>query len=108
MSDTSTKGNESLQKSLPSSYYWSEEIFAREKERIFFREWICAGREEQLPNPGDFLVLDIVGESILVVRTKEGGLKAHYNVCRHRGARLCVSDAEQLASDDVQLKGGVL
>ena len=108
MSDTSTKGNESLQKSLPSSYYWSEEIFAREKERIFFREWICAGREEQLPNPGDFLVLDIVGESILVVRTKEGGLKAHYNVCRHRGARLCASESEQVGSDHVQLKGGVL
>jgi Rieske 2Fe-2S family protein len=97
-----------LQKSLPSSYYWSEEIFAQEKERIFFREWICAGREEQLPNPGDFLVLDIVGESILVVRAKDGTLKAHYNVCRHRGARLCVPHAEQSASDDVHLKGGVL
>jgi glycine betaine catabolism A len=108
MSDTMTNGNQSLQKSLPSSYYWSEEIFSREKERIFFREWFCAGREEQLPNPGDFLVLDIVGESILVVRTKDGGLAAHYNVCRHRGARLCTSDAEPPVSDDVHLKGGVL
>ena len=93
MSDASTNGNESLQKSLPSSYYRSQEIFAREKERIFFREWFCAGREEQLPNAGDFLVLDVVGESILVVRTKDGRLAAHYNVCRHRGARLCTSDA---------------
>lgn len=108
MSDPSTNGNQSLQKSLPSSYYRSEEIFGQEKERIFFTEWFCAGREEQLPNPGDYLVLDIVGESILVVRTKDGSLNAHYNVCRHRGARLCVSDAEQLASNDVQLKGGVL
>ena len=108
MSDTSTNGNESLQKSLPSFYYRSQEIFEREKEQIFFKEWVCAGREEQLPNAGDFLVLDIVGESILVVRTKYGSLAAHYNVCRHRGARLCASDAEQLASGDLQLKGGVL
>jgi glycine betaine catabolism A len=108
MSDTGTNGNESLQKSLPSSYYWSEEIFNQEKERIFFREWFCAGREEQLANPGDFVVLDVVGESILVVRSKDGSLKAHYNVCRHRGARLCASESEQIGSDHVQLKGGVL
>jgi glycine betaine catabolism A len=80
-----------LQKSLPSSYYLSEAMFAREKEHIFFREWLCAGREEQLPHSGDSLVLDALGESVLVVRTKEGTLKAHYNVCRHRGARLCAS-----------------
>jgi glycine betaine catabolism A len=108
MSDASTNGNESLQKSLPSSYYYSADIFAREKEHIFYREWFCAGREEQLPNPGDFLVLDVLGESVLVVRTKEGSLHAHYNVCRHRGARLCISEAEQLTSGDLPLKGGVL
>jgi Rieske 2Fe-2S family protein len=38
-------------------------------------------------------VLDLLGESVLLVRTKEGKLKAHYNVCRHRGARLCSGDA---------------
>jgi glycine betaine catabolism A len=97
-----------MPKSLPSSYYRSQEIFVREKERIFFREWFCAGREEQLPNAGDFLVLDVVGESILVVRTKDGRLAAHYNVCRHRGARLCASPVEEPCPDDVPLKGGVL
>jgi Rieske 2Fe-2S family protein len=93
-----------LQKSLPSSAYLSEEIFAREKENIFFHEWICAGREEQIPNPGDYLVLDILGESVLVVRTKEGKLKAHYNVCRHRGARLCLTPSQ---SEDVKLNGSI-
>ncbi len=78
-----------LQRSLPSSYYLSEDVYAREREAIFFREWFCAGREEQLPNPGDFLVLDVAGESVLVVRTKAGDLRAFYNVCRHRGSRLC-------------------
>lgn len=93
-----------LQKSLPTSYYFSEEIYVREKERIFFREWFCAGREEQLPNPGDFGVLDVAGQSVLVARTKEGKLAAHYNVCRHRGAQLCGDPSET----GVKLSGGVL
>jgi len=96
-----------LEKSLPSAYYLTAEIFAREKEAIFCREWFCAGREEQLPNPGDHLVLEVAGESILVVRTKEGELRAHYNVCRHRGARLCEPPAAETPGD-IRLNGGVL
>jgi glycine betaine catabolism A len=106
MSETNQSGFRPLQKSLPSSYYLSEEIYAREKELIFCREWFCAGREEKLPSPGDFLVLDVLGESILVVRTKEGDLRAHYNVCRHRGTQLCTATA--VDQDSVHLKGGVL
>ena len=109
MGSTKQNPNVSLQKSLPTSYYLSQEVFDREKEKIFCRDWFCAGREEQLPNPGDFLVLDVVGESILVVRTKDGDLKAHYNVCRHRGAQLCAADTSQTHEPvTVQLKGGVL
>jgi Rieske 2Fe-2S family protein len=96
-----------LRKSLPSSYYQSEEIFAQESEKIFCREWICAARTEQLQKPGDYLVLEIGGESILLVRTKDGEVKAHYNVCRHRGARIVPSPEEEAASG-VKLTGGVL
>jgi len=77
-----------MERTLQRDYYFSEDIFQQEKERIFFREWFCAGREEELPDPGDYLVLDVAGESVLVVRTREGRLAAHYNVCRHRGSRL--------------------
>lgn len=77
-----------MEQTLHRDFYFSEEIFRREQERIFFREWFCAGRQEELPDPGDYRVLDVAGESILVVRTREGGLAAHYNVCRHRGSRL--------------------
>ena len=84
-----------LQKSLPSSHYFSPEMFAREKERIFAREWFCAGRVEELPSPGTVLVREVAGESVLVARTKEGELKAHYNVCRHRGSRLCEASEDQ-------------
>ena len=46
-------------------------------------------REEELAEPGAFRVLDVLGESILLVRNREGQLRAFYNVCRHRGSRLC-------------------
>jgi phenylpropionate dioxygenase-like ring-hydroxylating dioxygenase large terminal subunit len=96
-----------LQKSLPSSYYQSEEIFSQEEEKIFCREWFCAAREEQLAHPGDFLVLDVAGESILLLRSKDGEVKAHYNVCRHRGARLVAAPAEE-ERGDIKLSGGML
>jgi len=75
-----------MERTLAREFYFSEEIFAREKERIFWREWFCAGREEELPAAGDYLVVEVAGESVLVVRTREGKLAAHYNVCRHRGS----------------------
>jgi Rieske 2Fe-2S family protein len=77
-----------MEPTLHRDFYFSEQIFQRERERIFYREWFCAGREEEVPNPGDYLALDVAGESVLVVRTREGRLAAHYNVCRHRGSRL--------------------
>jgi Rieske 2Fe-2S family protein len=107
MTTVKKKTESVLQKSLPTSYYLSEEIYKREVERIFCREWFCAGREEQLQKPGDFVVLDVVGESVLVVRTKSGEIKAHYNVCRHRGARLCETTGGA-AAEGVKLSGGVL
>jgi phenylpropionate dioxygenase-like ring-hydroxylating dioxygenase large terminal subunit len=81
-----------LQKSLPRSHYLSEEVYAREREQIFFTEWFCIGREETLSKPGDFIVLDVCGESILVVRTRSGELAGFYNVCRHRGCRLVLDE----------------
>src|SRR5215467_13098988 len=95
-----------MQRSLPSRYYTTPEIFRREQELIFAREWFCAGREEDIPAPGDYRVLDVAGESVLAVRTKRGELKAHYNVCRHRGTRLC---AEPQGSNwGVRVRGGVM
>jgi glycine betaine catabolism A len=77
-----------MEPTLPRDFYFSDTIFQEEKERIFWQEWFCAGRDEELPGPGDYVGLDVAGESILVVRTREGSLAAHYNVCRHRGSRL--------------------
>jgi Rieske 2Fe-2S family protein len=87
--DLPTKPATPLQKTLPSDYYRSPEMYARERERIFCREWLCVGREADVPNPGDSTVLDVLGESILLVRNESGTLRGFYNVCRHRGAQLC-------------------
>jgi Rieske 2Fe-2S family protein len=95
-----------LERSLPSSAYLTAESFRSDKSAIFDREWFCAAREEDLREAGDHLTLDIAGESVLVVRTKAGEIKAHYNVCRHRGARLC--DPENDARWGLALDGGVV
>ncbi|MFO1394031.1 MAG: aromatic ring-hydroxylating dioxygenase subunit alpha [Steroidobacteraceae bacterium] len=95
-----------LEPTLPSSWYLKPGIFQLEREHIFLREWMCVGREEQVPAPGDHLVLDVQGENILIVRNPAGELRAFYNVCRHRGARLCPAPGE----DDsvLALKGGIV
>ncbi|HKU81931.1 MAG TPA: aromatic ring-hydroxylating dioxygenase subunit alpha, partial [Candidatus Tumulicola sp.] len=54
----------------------------------FFDQWVYAGRAERLGSPGDFEVLDVAGESAIVVRAEDGRLHAHLNLCRHRGSRL--------------------
>ena len=95
-----------LEPTLPSSWYLEDRIFSLEREHIFMREWICVGREEELPDPGDHKVLDLYGESILLLRNTESEWRAFYNVCRHRGARICAAADE----DDsvLALKGGVV
>jgi len=94
-----------LEPALPSSWYTSERIFALEKERIFCRDWICVAREEELSERGAWRVLDVLGESLLLLRNREGKLRAFYNVCRHRGSRLCRDpDGPQ---PQAQLPGGI-
>jgi len=95
-----------LEQTLPSSWYCSNEIYQLERERIFCREWLCVGREEELAAPGDFKVLDVVGESVLLVRNRQGELRAFYNVCRHRGARLCRTD--EAGPPGLAVQGGVV
>jgi glycine betaine catabolism A len=77
-----------LQRALPASFYLEPDAHRRERERIFYREWFCAGRADQVERPGSLVVLDVAGESVLLLRTREGALRAHYNVCRHRGLQL--------------------
>jgi len=78
----------SLEPTLSRDQYLTATAFDREKERIFCAQWFCVGREEEVPGAGDYLLVDVAGESLLLVRSREGTLHAHYNVCRHRGSQL--------------------
>ncbi len=76
---------------LPARYYATPEIFAAERERIFLERWVCIGRATELARPGDYLVREVGGESIIILRDRSDAVRAFYNVCRHRGTRLCES-----------------
>ncbi len=76
-------------KTLDASWYVAPEIYAVEQQRIFGREWLCVGREESLARAGDFFTVDRAGESLIVTRDGEGHMHAFFNVCRHRGTRIC-------------------
>jgi Rieske 2Fe-2S family protein len=74
---------------LPGRLYTAPEVFREEEEKIFLSRWICAGREERIPRPGDFFVRTMCSESAIVARGEDGVVRAFHNVCRHRGTRLC-------------------
>ncbi len=78
--------------SVSRSEYTSPEFAQAEQERMWSRVWQMACREEQLREPGDIVVYESPGASIIVVRTEDGGIRGFYNSCLHRGMRLCAGD----------------
>jgi phenylpropionate dioxygenase-like ring-hydroxylating dioxygenase large terminal subunit len=73
---------------LPFSWYSDPGILRREQQRVFARTWQYAGRAEQVAEPGSFLATDCGDVPVLVVRDRDGELRAFLNVCRHRGSLL--------------------
>jgi len=73
---------------LEGARYTSREFFQREWEGMWTKVWLLLGRESEIPNAGDWQREDVGPESILMVRQDDGGIKAFYNVCQHRGNRL--------------------
>src|SRR5438552_2832979 len=83
--DTFTAGA----KTLPQSYFVLQEVFATEREEIFAAQWQCVGHQSQLAGAGDYFVANVAGESLIILRDQQGEVRGFYNVCRHRGTRLC-------------------
>ncbi len=79
--------------SLDQRFYTDPAIYELELERIIYRHWIFGGHVSQLPEPGDFRVLNVAGESAIIVRGSDGELKAFANVCRHRGSLVCLEQS---------------
>ena len=78
--------------SLDQKFYKDTSIFDLEKHTIFYNSWIFIGHESQIPNKGDFFVYKLLDEEIIVLRNKENKVKAFFNVCRHRGSRVCLEE----------------
>lgn len=76
--------------SLTRPFYVDPDIFEWDVERVFKRYWLPIAFSSRIKNPGDYFLYEIAGEQIIVVRGRDGEVYAHYNVCRHRGSRLCL------------------
>ena len=74
---------------LPGTFYTDERIYRTELERIWRKGWLFAGHTCEIPSPGDYFVLKVDRDSLIVVRGDDGEIKALWNFCRHRGTELC-------------------
>ncbi len=75
--------------SLPQAYYISEELYREELDLVWRRQWLPAGHVSQIPEPGDYFTFEVAEESLILIRGDDGEVRALYNVCRHRGFRMC-------------------
>jgi len=94
--DVVVKGREVMPEgaaTLPARFYTDDSFFQREMRSLFGRMWICAGRVEEVEAPGQYVLREVLGESIIITSNSAGRVNAFYNVCRHRGTRLCTEPA---------------
>src|ERR1700680_3535760 len=83
--------------SLPGWIYRDHDFLEAEKERVFATSWQIVCHLSDIPHPGDYHTLDFLGEPLVAVRSQDGGVKAFFNVCRHRAARILDSGAGHCA-----------
>jgi Rieske 2Fe-2S family protein len=83
------------QATLLGADYTSAAVFDLERGRLFHSRWFAAVRADAIAENRAYAVVDVAGESIIVLRDDEGTVRAFFNVCRHRGSRLC-DDAGRL------------
>ncbi|MGY8994832.1 MAG: aromatic ring-hydroxylating oxygenase subunit alpha, partial [Alphaproteobacteria bacterium] len=77
--------------SLEQPFYTDPAIFDREMADVLPGQWLFVEHVTALPDKGDYVLYDIAGESIIIVRGRDGEIRAFYNVCRHRGSRVCLA-----------------
>ena len=79
-------------RSLVREFYSAPEIYARDLERVFLRQWLFAGHAGRVPNAGDYFLHAVAGESVILIRDRSGVVNALVNVCPHRGSRVCLEE----------------
>ena len=73
---------------MPPDTYTSEALLEFERREIFAKEWICVGRVEEIPNPGDYFTIKAAQEPLIVIRGDDGSVRAMSNICRHKWTQL--------------------
>jgi Rieske 2Fe-2S family protein len=81
-----------LEAGLPALWFHDSAHYQRELEVFWYDRWIAVAREEEIPAPGDYRVVEVGTQSIFVVRREDGELGAFHNTCRHRGSILCTAE----------------
>ena len=84
--------------SLDAGFYTDPAVYEKDLAEVFFRHWIYAGHASRLPEAGSYFLFELGGESIILVRGRDGEIRALANVCRHRGSRLCTAPAGRVAA----------
>ena len=79
--------------SLEQAFYTDAEIYEREISEIYLKSWLYAGHSSEIPNVGDWFLVEFGQESVIIVRSKEDEISAVVNVCRHRGSRVCLESS---------------
>jgi phenylpropionate dioxygenase-like ring-hydroxylating dioxygenase large terminal subunit len=74
---------------LPPELYTSEEFLAFEKEAVFSHDWLCVGRADRIPNPGDWFTVTLLDEPLIVARGKDAEVRCFSAVCQHRAMAIC-------------------
>ena len=82
---------------LERDYYVNPDILQKEYKNIFLNNWICAGRTSELSKAGQYKVISVGTESVIILRDANGILRGHTNVCRHRGTRICDNKVGQFS-----------
>ncbi|WP_298132227.1 aromatic ring-hydroxylating dioxygenase subunit alpha [Micropruina sp.] len=79
----------SLMPTLAGGYYTDPNVFAAEQERIFEESWFCVLHGSDIEKPGDYKLVEVGREQLIVSRNRKREVRAFFNVCRHRGMRVC-------------------
>jgi len=78
---------------LQQAFYADARIYEHDITRIHLRRWLCAGHVSEIPEAGDWFRFDVAGESLIIVRGRDGEVRGLVNVCRHRGSLICAEQA---------------
>ncbi|PGY13085.1 aromatic ring-hydroxylating dioxygenase subunit alpha [Bacillus sp. AFS031507] len=77
---------------IPAYLLGDQTVYDLEHEKVFLKTWVFVGHESEIPNTGDFMTRELSGYSLIITRDKEGEIRAFYNMCTHRGMKLCRAD----------------